>query len=446
LSSGPHLSLDEMRALAAQDDLRPFVERAVALHPSDLADVLADLDESTRVRVVAELPTDVASRALAEMEQAEHPEELLLAVGPDYAADLVEQLPRDDAVDIIAELEPADREAVLSEVADRSAVDRLLEYAEDSAGRLMDSTVVAVREDATLAQALDEIRRQSQEHEALFIVYVIGADRRLTGTLPIARLVVASPVRRVSEIMEEPLAVVRPEQDQEQVARLMARYNLAEVPVVDAGGRLLGRVTFDDVIDVVEAETTEDILKFGGVNPEEGLGAPWTNAVRSRLPWLYVNLITAFMAGTVVFLFQGTISRIVALAVWMPIIAGMGGNTGTQALAVTVRRLALGQVPRRGGLEVIGKEVLVGGVNGVAIGIVVGAIAWAIGEGPALGLVVMLAMLGNLAVAGFAGAFIPLLLERLRVDPAIASSIFVTAFTDIFGFLLLLGLGTVLLL
>ena len=446
MSSGPNLSLGEMRALATQDDLRPFVERAVSLHPSDLADVLADLDEPTRVRVIAELPTDVASRALAEMEQTEHPEELLLAVGPDYAADLVEQLPRDDAADIIAELEPADREAVLSEVADRSAVERLLQYPEDSAGRLMDTTVVAVREDATLGHALNEIRRQSQEHEALYVVYVIGGERRLTGVLPIARLVVASPARHVAEIMEHPAAVVHPEQDQEHVARLMARYNLAEVPVVDAGGRLLGRVTFDDVIDVVEAETTEDILKFGGVSPEEDLRATWTNAVKSRLPWLYVNLLTAFLAGAVVYLFQNTIARVVALAVWMPVIAGMGGNTGTQALAVTVRRLALGQLPRGRALDVIGKEVLVGAVNGLAIGVVAGVIAWAIGEGSALGVVVLLAMLGNLVVAGFAGAFIPLLLERIGVDPAIASSIFVTAFTDIFGFLLLLGLGTALLL
>jgi magnesium transporter len=204
-------------------------------------------------------------------------------------------------------------------------------------------------------------------------------------------------------------------------------------------------VTFDDVIDVVEAETTEDLLKFGGVSPKEDLAAAWTAAVKTRLPWLYVNLLTAFVAGGVVYLFQGTISRVVALAVWMPVIAGMGGNTGTQALAVTVRRLALGHVPRNRALEVVGKELLVGTVNGLAIGIVVALIATLLGEGVGLGIVVLLAMLGNLAVAGFAGAFIPILLERLGVDPAIASSIFVTAFTDVCGFLLLLGLGTLLL-
>ncbi|HZI74210.1 MAG TPA: magnesium transporter, partial [Gemmatimonadales bacterium] len=237
-----------------------------------------------------------------------------------------------------------------------------------------------------------------------------------------------------------------PELDQEEVARLMARYNLPNVPVVNERGRLLGRVTFDDVIDVVEAETTEDLLKFGGVSPDEELAAGWDTAVRSRLPWLSVNLATAFLAGGVVYSFQNTIQRTLALAVWMPIIAGMGGNAGTQALAVTVRRLALGMLPVRVFTQVVGKEILVGIINGLAMGVVVGIVASLMGEGPKLGLVVFLAMVGNLMVAGFAGAFIPILLERFGVDPAVASSIFVTTFTDVCGFLLLLGLAGLLLL
>jgi magnesium transporter len=204
--------------------------------------------------------------------------------------------------------------------------------------------------------------------------------------------------------------------------------------------------TFDDVIDVVEAETTEDILKFGGVDPEEDVAGPWQSAVRRRLPWVFINLLTASLGATVVYLFQGTLSRVVVLAVWMPIIAGMGCNAGTQALAVTVRRLALRQVPRGRALAVIRKEMLVGAVNGLAGGLVVAAVAGLLGERPLLGGVVLLAMWANLAVGGAAGAFIPLLLERLGVDPAVASSIFVTAFTDVCGFLLLLGLGATLLL
>jgi magnesium transporter len=208
----------------------------------------------------------------------------------------------------------------------------------------------------------------------------------------------------------------------------------------------LGRVTFDDVIDIVEAETTEDMLKFAGASPAEELIGPWTTAVRYRLPWLVINLLTAFLAGAVVYVFQGTLSRVVVLAVWMPIIAGMGGNAGTQALAVTVRRLALGLLPQGRAWQVIRKEIFVGAINGLANGLVVALVAIALGQGWMLGLVVFLAMTGNLIVAGLAGAFIPLVLDRVGVDPAIASSIFVTTFTDVCGFGLLLGLGTVLLL
>ncbi|HYT83208.1 MAG TPA: magnesium transporter [Gemmatimonadales bacterium] len=434
---------DELKRLAEQEDLRPFIERVAELHPSDVADVLATLEEPARARALAELPIEMASKALAELEgRGQHAEELLRAVGPGYAAELVEEMPSDDAAALIRELPPEEREAVLAAVEDRAEVEQVLRYPEDSAGGLMSTEVVAVSESASLAEAIAEIRRQCAEDDQLYQVYAVDGGRRLTGVVPTARLIVSAPARRVREVMEPVPAAARPELDQEQVARLMARYNLAALPVVDEGGRLLGRVTFDDVIDVVEAEMTEDLLKFASVSPAEDLAAPWSTAVKRRLPWLGVNLLTAFLAGAVVYLFQGTITRVVTLAVWMPVIAGMGGNAGTQALAVTVRRLALRQLPRSRALEVIGKEILVGTVNGIANGVVVGLVATAMGEGWRLGLVVLLAMWGNLAVAGFAGALIPIVLERLGIDPAIASSIFVTTFTDVCGFLLLLGLGT----
>jgi magnesium transporter len=226
----------------------------------------------------------------------------------------------------------------------------------------------------------------------------------------------------------------------------MARYNVPSVPVVDPSGRLLGRVTYDDVIDVTEAEATEDLLRFGGVSPDEELGGRWSSAVRSRLPWLYVNLLTAFLAASVVYFFEATIAKMTALAVWMPIIAGMGGNAGTQALAVTVRRLSLGQVPADRLWAVIKKEMLVGITNGFAIGLVISLVSLLLGAEWRLGLVVFLAMTGNLFVAGTAGSFVPVLLERLGVDPAVASSIFVTTLTDVCGFGLLLGLATMVIL
>jgi magnesium transporter len=442
----PDLRLDELKELAGHENLSEFLRRTQHLHASDLAAILSVLDEPTRVRVIAEWPTELAGNALAEMEEADHPEELLLAVGPDYAAELVEELPTDDAADLVAELPAGEREAVLSEVADRVDVEHLLTYPEDSAGRVMTTDVVAVREGTTLREAIDEVRRQSAEDAELYQIYVVDEAWRLRGTVPVARLIVSASERLVRDVMEPAVVSVTPEQDQEEVARVMARYNLPAVAVVDPDGQLIGRVTFDDVIDIVEAETTEDILKFAGANPAEHLIGPWTTAVRYRLPWLVVNLFTAFLAGAVVYAFQGTVARVVALAVWMPIIAGMGGNAGTQALAVTVRRLALGLLPKGRALQVVRKEMLVGAINGVANGVIVGAVAAAVGEGTLLGLVVFLAMVANLIVAGLAGAFIPLALSRLGVDPAIASSIFVTTFTDVCGFGLLLGLGTILLL
>lgn len=262
------------------------------------------------------------------------------------------------------------------------------------------------------------------------------------GVLPLQQLVAAPPYRPVKEIMEPPPAVATPDLDQEQVAHLMARYNVAAVPVVDEQGRLLGRITFDDVIDVVEAESTEDLLRFGGVPEDEEIRAPWTDAVKSRLPWLYVNTVTAFLASGVVYLFQDAISALVVLAVYMPIVAGQGGNAGTQALAVTVRRLALGQIPERRRLSVVAKEVLVGVTNGLAVGLAVGLVAALAGRDPSLGLVVLLAMWANLVVAGLIGSMVPLLLERFGADPAVSSSMFVTPFTDACGFLFLLGLAS----
>jgi magnesium transporter len=303
-----------------------------------------------------------------------------------------------------------------------------------------------VADTVTAEQALEEIRRQSQEVEDFYQVFVVDADHRLVGFLPFKDLVISPPDRPVRSFMEEADIFVTPELDQEEVARLMARYNLASVAVVNEQRQLIGQVTFDDVIDVVEAETTEDLLQFGGVSADEDLAAGWQTAVRSRLPWLSINLFTAFLAGGVVYLFQHTIQHTLALAVWMPVIAGMGGNAGTQALAVTVRRLALGLIPVNHFSRVVGKEIVVGVTNGIVMGLAVGTVAALLGEGPRLGIVVFLAMVGNLMVAGFAGAFIPILLERTGVDPAVASSIFVTTFTDVCGFLLLLGLaGAVLL-
>ncbi|HEX5819274.1 MAG TPA: magnesium transporter [Gemmatimonadales bacterium] len=440
--------VDELVALVRAGAMTDFARLAGELEPADLADVLAALDDDERVAAVQVLPAEVSGQALIEMPEAEHPEDTLASLDAAQAADIVEELADDDAADILGELEPADQERILAAVedADRADVEKLLVYHEETAGGLMTSHIVTVLDTATVAAALDEVRRQSEEVEDFYEVFVTDHRRRLVGVLPFRALAVNAPTRPVREIMQEPVARVGPEEDQEEVARLMARYNLPSVPVVDLDDRLLGCVTFDDVSDVVEAENTEDILKFGGVSSTEELRGTWVMAVRSRLPWLVVNLVTAFVAGAVVLSRQDVLSRIVLLTAYMPIIAGMGGNAGTQALAVTVRGLALGLIPATEATRVITKEMLAGLFNGLVVGIITGVTALLLGHGAKLGLVVFFAMSGNLLVAGFAGAFIPVLLERFKVDPAIASSIFVTTFTDVCGFSLLLGLASAILL
>jgi len=418
------------------------------LHPSDVADVLESLSDADRLVVLRALPAELASETLAEMEEDERAADLLAAMTPHRGAKLLSELADDDATDLVADLQPEERARILAEmpVEEAGEIRELLAYAEESAGGIMTAALVSVRETLTAGQAIEEVRRQGREVEDFYTVYVVDGGERLVGTVPLDDLILAEPGDPVSSLVEPVVAAVRPDEDQEEVGRLMARYNLPTLPVVGPRGRLVGRITFDDVLDVMEAEQTEDILRFGGVSDEESLGASWVAAVRTRLPWLVLNLLTATAAALVVYFYSDTVESAVILAVVMPVIAGMGGNAGSQALAVTVRRLALrddvGADPR----AVVGKEVLVGLVNGAVLGgIVAGASLLVPGGDPRLGLVVLVSMWGTMLMAGFGGAFIPMLLHRMGFDPAVASSVFLHTTTDFLGFMLLLGLATALL-
>jgi len=433
-----------MLDLIRRGNLRGFLALAEKAEPADLGDVLSSLDDEERLEVVKALPARLSGAALVEMTdeaQAEETMESLAEEAPATAGEIVEELPDDEAADLVGGLDPEDQERILAEVEDREDIEDLLRYDPETAGGLMTAQVVAVRDDTVAGEAIESLRRQAEEIEDFTQVYVVDEAGHLLGVLPIKGLVTSPAGRPVREIMEDTEIRVAPEMDQEEVARIMSRYNVPAVPVVDGGGKLLGQVTFDDVIDVVEAEQTEDLLKFGGTSADEELAAPWTGAVRSRLPWLLVNLVTAFAAGAVASFFADRVSAVRALIFWMPVIAGMGGNGGTQALAVTVRRVALGLIPVGKATSIVGKEVLAGMVNGAVNGGAAALVAMSLGHGANLGLVVFLAMTCNLLVAGFAGAFIPLVLNRMGIDPAVASSIFVTTFTDVCGYSLLFGLA-----
>jgi len=435
-----------IEALVAAGDLAAAGALVADLHASDLADVVELLDEAGQVALLSALPAEVASDALAEMEEGEDRGDLLAALTPEKGAELIEELPDDDAADLMGELEPPEQQKILDVLPHDTADDLidLLQYAEDTAGGLMTTEVVAVMGSVTAAAALDQVRIQGREVEDFYTVFVVDPARKLLGTLRLDDLVIAEPDSLIDALVEAPVATIHPDLDQEEVGRLIARYNLASAPVVTADDVLLGRITFDDVIDVIEAEQTEDILRLAGVLDEEELRHNWTESVRTRLPWLALNLVTAALAASVILVFEDVVDQVLTLAFLAPIIAAMGGSSGTQSLAITIRRIAMeGSGSARG---FVLKEILIGLVIGAVLGVGIGVLAFALEGDSTLGLVVMLAMWGNQIVAGFAGAFVPATLDRMGVDPSVASSVFVHTLTDLCGFFLLLGLASKLLL
>ncbi len=442
-------TLGRVRQLLERDDEAGLIALLSDLHPKDVADIVAELDEDERVYVFNLLDADVTSEALAEMEYDEHPEDILAQLEPGRIAEVVSELSDDDAADLIGELDPDDQARVLASVPAEEAGElrELMGYDEESAGGIMTTELVAISVNKTAAGAIEEVRTQAREIGGeLLVVFVIDDNYHLIGTLSLQELVLAAPLTPVADLVEEPAATVSPEEDQEEVSRIISRYNLPAVAVVRDDGLLLGQVTWDDVIDVLEEEQTEDVLKMGGVSSEEELRAYWYEAVPSRLTWLFVNLLTAVLAALVVVAFNDTIQKYVLLAAIMPVIAGMGGNGGTQSLAVTVRLLAVTREVSERRWSVVGKEVLIGLVNGIALGLITGIFCYLWKGSAMLGVVVLLAMWGNLVIAGLFGALVPILLEKFGADPAVASSIFVTTFTDVGGFFLLLGLASKLLL
>jgi magnesium transporter len=420
------------------------------LHPSEIAQVLEASPPEIQERIIRELPRELLSMAIAEMDDDTEPASLLSLLHPEITAGLIKELPPDDAADLLGQLTDDYREKVLHYVPDDEGIvlNQLLTYDEESAGGLMNPELVVVQENMTKMEALRLVIDDSEEMEEFYTIYVIDEEHHLKGYLTFRALFLARSTQLVKHVMETNVVSIYVDEDQEDVAKLMAQYNLPTLPVTDRDNRLLGRITFDDVMDVMEEENTEDILNFAGVSDGENLRGGWADAVKSRIPWLIINLGTASTAAWVISQFGSTIEKLVLLTSLMPIIAGVSGNGATQTLAVTIRRISTNGVPAREILKVVLKELSVGAVNGLMLGAVVSLTVAFLSDSPnpqfvaMMGLVVFLAMFGNLMLAGLAGSVIPLALERLNVDPAVASSILITAFTDIIGYLLLFGLAT----
>jgi len=438
--------LDSVRRLLRIGATANLLNLLQKQHPADLAQVYGELQDHECQAVFAllvERNPRLAMESVSEM-GPERGAQMLTGRSAEEAAKLLQEIPSDDAAALIDYLPEELAREVLELMRRRESgqVESLLEYGEQTAGRIMNPAVFALSEDLTVGEAITALQ-SSRDVEMVFYLYVVDARRHLVGVTSLRRLLLVSPETPLKRIMTPDVISVRVDTDQEEVARQVASYNLLAVPAVDEENKLVGVVTVDDVIDVIKDEATEDLYRMAGVSGDERIATPAFEALRKRLPWLGVNLGTAFMASSVVALFESTISRATALAVFMPIVAGMGGNAATQTLTVVVRGLALGELSWANARKVLLKEVTVGVGNGVVLGVVAALVAWVTKGNPMLGLLLGMAMLCNMVVATTAGTLVPLGLKALKVDPALGSSVFITTATDVVGFASFLGFATI---
>jgi magnesium transporter len=415
-------------------------------HPADLAQIFSELSEKDReaaFSLLAERNGRLAMEAVSEL-GPEAGAALLATRSAEEIARLAQEIPSDDAAALIDNLPEELSAAVLDLMRPKESgvVENLLEYDEQTAGRIMNPHVFALSEDMTVGEAIAELQG-NRDVEMVFYLYVVDERRHLVGVVSLRRLLLVSPETPLKRIMTSDLISARVDMDQEEVARQVAAYNLLAIPVVDEENKLVGIITVDDVIDVIKDEATEDIYRLAGVSGDERVFTPAGESLRKRLPWLGVNLGTAFLAAGVVSLFTNTIDALPVLAVFMPIVAGMGGNAATQTLTVIVRGIALGELTFANSRKALVKEASVGIGNGVALGLVAATVAWLTRGDPILGMVLGAAMIINMFVAATAGVLIPLGLRAAKVDPALASAVFITTMTDVFGFFSFLGLATV---
>jgi len=441
------LSLDEVREMldAGVEGHARLVEEVQSEHPADLADLVERMDGDERRVFFNLLPVEIASETLAETSE-ENQEELIRNLDDQALQELFEELSDDDATDIVQELSEKEAARVLSVIdkEDREDIQTLMTYADDTAGGVMTGELVSVDTGSTAAEAIEKVRNQGREIQ-FFTVYVVDGENKLCGTLSTTELILADPQARIADIMDTDIVSVPPEMDQEQVARLLSRYNQVSIAVVDSQGHLLGRVTVDDVIDILEEEATEDIFRMSGVNEEESVEKLGVfQSVRFRLPWLVLNLCFTFISAHIIKLFIGVLEREVILAMFLPVVAGIGGNTSTQSLAVTLRRLILHEMEGRRKV-VIFSEAAVALLNGLVISLLIALVVWFTESNMELALIVGTAAWIAMTAAGILGAVWPILLRSLGFDPAVSST-FITNITDILSFFLILGLSALLLL
>ena len=431
---------------ADRGDAAQLAELVRDLHPADVADLMGFLSAEYREELVPAIAPESLAEILSELDDNIR-EEVLELVPPAVLAKALGELESDDAADVVEDLEEDKRDAVLAAMSDtdRAAIETSLSYAEESAGRLMQREVLAAPQFWTVEQTIAHVRQTADDLPELFFdVYVVDPAFKPIGACPVSQLLKAAADATLSSLMEA-VTEIPVDMDQEEVAYIFDKYHLVSAPVTDAGGRLVGQITVDDIVGVIQEEAEEDILALAQVS-DAGRDAGLFDIVKTRLPWLITNLFTEALAVTSISLFQAEVARVVALAVLMPIVSSVGGNAGTQTLAVAVRALASKELNAANARRIVGREIIVAVMNGVCLALVMGLATWGVYHNPRLALTVALALVANIFTAGLAGILAPLLLERLGRDPAVSSPILVTFLTDFMGFFAVLAIAALILL
>ncbi|URW75251.1 magnesium transporter [Sphingomonas donggukensis] len=449
----------EVSELDEDDRLKPEFVRAVLdavedgdverardlvepLHPADIADLFELTGHEDRASLAHALSGLVDGDVFAEMNDYVR-EDLIDALEPQEVADLAAELDTDDAVAIIEDMDAADQREVLRamEPDDRAAIEEALSYPEESAGRLMQRELIAVPEHWSVGDAIDYLRHNEDLTTDFWEIFVVDSRHKPVGTCQLSWILRTPRGIAIADVMKREQTLIPVDMDQEEVALRFQKYALISAAVTDASGRLVGMITVDDVVHIIQEEAGEDALLLSGAGDGD-INEPIRDSYTARVRWLIANLGTALVAATIITMFEGTISKMVALAALMPIVAGVGGNAGTQTMAVTVRALATNQLTRSNTWRTIRREIAVAMMNGLTVAVVIGTAVGLFYANPLLGAVIATAMLGNIILAGLSGVVVPLTLERLKLDPAVASSIFVTMMTDSMGFLVFLGLAS----
>jgi len=439
--------IDALLDAVASGDRAAFRELIEPLHVADLADLLEQLGGADRVQVITFWGADFDPDVLPEVEAGVR-DDILEHLPPEILGDMVKELETDDLVYVVEDLDEPEKELILEALddADRAAVLASLQFPEDSAGRMMQREFVMAPTHWTVGDAIDHMRASEDLPEQFYDLVIVDPRMRPVGVVALSKIMAHKRDHALAALMEEDFFTIPSNQTREDVGYAFSQYHLVSAPVVDEDNRLVGIITIDDAVEAMEEESREDMMQLAGVKADEELSDTIWETARQRFPWLFVNLITAVLASLVISLFSDTIAALVALAVLMPIVASMGGNAGTQSMTVAVRAIATRDLTSANALRIIWREGVVGLLNGLAFAVIIGIVGIIWFGSPMLGVVLGLAMVGNLLIAGLAGILIPIGLDKIGIDPALASGAFVTTVTDVVGFFAFLGLAAVLLL